>query len=104
MLENSHARIYFNNIHYHSRFESKYGESAKALEDLVKEYRNKTERVILAVERFGDICYIDDGIHLTNNTLRELRGKIWNYYCFLYIFIFVIKGLYSSLIFNASNS
>ena len=74
MLKNSEAKIYFNNIHYHSRFEDKYGAGARELEQLVLGFAQNTNKIKIATAKLADDCYTEDGIHLTNKALAHLRS------------------------------
>ena len=75
MLTNSSAKIYFKNIHFHSSLHSKYGESAKCLLEVVQEFQSQTDRVVLSVEQLFDESYTENGIHLTNRALCDIRRK-----------------------------
>ena len=75
MLYNSSATIYFNDILFHSKLNPKYGVAAKRLMDVVKDFREKNDRVLLCEEKLNDDSYKQDGIHLTNKALCNLRRK-----------------------------
>ena len=48
---------------------------AKELIAVVHEFMKKTDKIQIAIERLEDECYTEDGIHLTNKTLANMRGK-----------------------------
>jgi hypothetical protein len=57
--------------------ETKYGEGANMLIKVIKEVQNETDRVLLCDEQMNDESYTEDGIHLTNKALCNLRRKLF---------------------------